>query len=880
MADKKCELKSRTVQKSTTTQSTAPRWVPPTTAARVNQANTVTSTSANNSTGRSTTHETKASRRRITLSSTITYPPSGGNDTRILPSSYMKGCETIEDLIHLAVSHGDLVPKHLAAFWSRIPQLLSARDPSNLSHHQQHQQQLKSDLHLILDDTIEKLGRFGPRDIAGAVLGMAKIVKHYNSVGSSMRYLSIFQDVIFDQNFNAQVRLFLTMADMSVLIISSQSQHMEARMMSNLVYAFALIKRNPILHDGTTLLYTLSKFIIDNAGSFDPQGVSNVLWAYASLGETCPRLFETFAELLTSNSKLLEKFHPQHLANTVWSYSAAYTTNTPLFNKVAEVIVKRGRDLRNFKSQELSNILLAYARNSHSSPSLFTNLAQVIIEKIDLHLDMFNPQDLSIIVWAYATVGEPQSRLYEKVATHIVNELGDLHDFIPQHLTNILWSYAKIGEHKYSDLFDKIARVIIKRDLTAFELRNLSITAWSFATVNLLHPTLFDLISDKVITCKFEFHPQSTVNLLWAFASIGRVDHHLFSYLETHVNSLLRNFTCQDLATMAWSYAIANVASPDLDCAFIATLQSKEDEFNDAQLGALHQWQLWQLELGSHTSLPSSMRQRCYDAFIMDRTNPSHFQDDVINELTSLGFKPQAEMILSTSGYRLDACIMVHGEKVGIEVDGPYHFTGCIPNGHTILKRRQVPTIDNMKIISVPYWEWDALALYSSRRKHEYLLRKLSERLSFVITEKMINLNIPVKEEEEDDEEEERYGAKIYKRSHMPNKREKMIQHKMAKQEHDIIEEEAAEDAELWLSASSLQSALSTASPMTLSPSSSSFNASNNSWSLYNLPVTETLGLPFGREKRIVCKQQHKMPKQEQDINKEEAAEEEEQKVE
>ena len=94
----------------------------------------------------------------------------------------------------------------------------------------------------------------------------------------------------------------------------------------------------------------------------------------------------------------------------------------------------------------------------------------------------------------------------------------------------------------------------------------------------------------------------------------------------------------------------------------------------------------------------------------------------------------------------------------------------------------------------------------------------------------------------------------------------------MAKQEHDIIEEEAAEDAELWLSASSLQSALSTASPMTLSTSSSSFNASNNSWSLYNLPVTETLSLPFGRE--------NKMAKQEQDINKEEAAEEEEQKVE
>ena len=104
--DKK--IKSRWVPPTAVQKSTmSTRWVPPTTA-RVNQANTVTSTSANNSTVRSTTHETKASRRRITLSSTITYPPSGGNDTRILPSSYMKGCETIEDLIHLDISHNKI----------------------------------------------------------------------------------------------------------------------------------------------------------------------------------------------------------------------------------------------------------------------------------------------------------------------------------------------------------------------------------------------------------------------------------------------------------------------------------------------------------------------------------------------------------------------------------------------------------------------------------------------------------------------------------------------------------------------------------------------------------------------------------------------------
>ena len=39
-----------------------------------------------------------------------------------------------------------------------------------------------------------------------------------------------------------------------------------------------------------------------------------------------------------------------------------------------------------------------------------------------------------------------------------------------------------------------------------------------------------------------------------------------------------------------------------------------------------------------------------------------------------MGFNPQEEMLLACSGYRLDACVLVHGEKVGIEVDGPFHL--------------------------------------------------------------------------------------------------------------------------------------------------------------------------------------------------------------
>jgi hypothetical protein len=79
------------------------------------------------------------------------------------------------------------------------------------------------------------------------------------------------------------------------------------------------------------------------------------------------------------------------------------------------------------------------------------------------------------------------------------------------------------------------------------------------------------------------------------------------------------------------------------------------------------------------------------------------------------------EEVLTPSGYRLDALVEVNGEKIGIEVDGPYHFVNQEPTGSTLLKRRQVSTLDNIPIVSVPYWEWDKLG--NGRAKKQMYLR-------------------------------------------------------------------------------------------------------------------------------------------------------------
>ncbi len=78
------------------------------------------------------------------------------------------------------------------------------------------------------------------------------------------------------------------------------------------------------------------------------------------------------------------------------------------------------------------------------------------------------------------------------------------------------------------------------------------------------------------------------------------------------------------------------------------------------------------------------------------------------------------------SGYSIDALVDVDGKTIGIEVDGPSHFIGKSksPLARTILKRRQVPSIDGIELVSVPYWEWDKLGK-DQAKKQEYLCRLL-----------------------------------------------------------------------------------------------------------------------------------------------------------
>jgi hypothetical protein len=444
-----------------------------------------------------------------------------------------------------------------------------------------------------------------------------------------------------------------------------------------------------------------------------------------------------FSEIAMHAFPILYTFDARSLSNLINSFGhAEYTPKVKDGRTIFDVLALEAMSkLTHFNSQDLSNMLWSYAKmessNSllwsyakmeSSNSLLFTAVGDSIVGMNDL--SEFKPQELSNIIWAFATAGESHPKLFNKFGNHIV-AMKDLGQFKPQHLSNIIWSYATSRE-THPQLFkifgDHIAGM---KDLRQFKPQDFSNIIWAYATSGESHPLLFQKLAHAAIARSNNFNSQDIANFLWAYATVGIIDqHYLFTSFAPAVKAALGKCNSQNVANVAWSYAVANVNDHSIfNTDLVAALQAKAYIFEPENLFQLHQWQLWQDEIKSGINLPQALREKCRQAFVSQSYQSSNFQDDVVSVLLSIGLRPEEE-VPTASGYRLDALVEVNGVNVGIEVDGPSHFINREATGSTLLKRRQVSTLDDIQIISVPYWEWNKFGK-DRAKKQEYLRFKL-----------------------------------------------------------------------------------------------------------------------------------------------------------
>ena len=590
--------------------------------------------------------------------------------------------DSVEEVIVTAFEYLDFMDRRdISAVWTRILKLMKKRQP---------RQQLTFDdtehmLYAIFDNTTDgvEYKDCGMRELTETTLGMAKIVKILREEGVKRRedsYRAILRRLLLSEDMAPNYELFKFLANASMDILNE----FDARSLSNLALAYAKIDYVPEFDDGSDLFDHIAMQAVHMKEHFNAQDISNMVWAYANVNKPHDLLFQDLGDQVVG-FKLLDEFVPQALSNTVWAYATVEINHPKLFEMVAKHIVD-SRDLDDeFVPQALANTVWAYATAGINHPKLFEKVANHIVESDILHRSR-DAQDFSHIVWAYATAGINHPRLFGKLANHIVKS-GNLHRFKPQALSNTVWAYA---------------------------------------TAQVSHPKLFHKVAKAAIHRKEDSNSQDVANLLWAYATMGITGKQLFSSFESTAAKLMNSYNNQNLTNIAWAYAVANIDAPALfNKYFMKQVVGKKGGFVLLDLAQLHQWHLWQTKENCNPALPHELLDKFHKAFISRDPQSSKFQDDVVAQLSSIGLEPKEEVLMD-SGYRIDAIVEVDDKTVGIEVDGPYHFIGRgrSPIGSTILKRRQVPSIDGIELVSVPYWEWRKLGKNKSK-KQDYLRRLL-----------------------------------------------------------------------------------------------------------------------------------------------------------
>jgi len=152
------------------------------------------------------------------------------------------------------------------------------------------------------------------------------------------------------------------------------------------------------------------------------------------------------------NGRGFATFSSQGLGNTLWSFAKQAQLSLEVIETLGDSVklVSSGR-LAVYETSCLDNGEAVVKR-------LFVKAAEA---GLSLGLNRFSNQDLSNIVWAYATVGMLHSGFFKQTEKEVTSRIRQKRNkFRGQEIANILWSYATLNAQPEVEMVDAISKYV------------------------------------------------------------------------------------------------------------------------------------------------------------------------------------------------------------------------------------------------------------------------------------------------------------------------------------------------------------------------------------------------------------------------------------
>jgi len=376
-------------------------------------------------------------------------------------------------------------------------------------------------------------------------------------------------------------------------------------------------------------------------------------------------------------------------------------------------------------------------------------------------LDQGIPQDAATAAWALARLSLPLRQPLSALQQHVLRP-GIVGAAEARDLATLLWAHAELlNDAAPRALFAGLStRLASTNVLAVCNEQDVATCAWAHGKARLRNAALMRALGQRAVEIS-PLSAQAASNLLWGMAEVAVLEPDLARSVGDPLArdpAALGAFTTQGAALTLWSHAVLGIPEAPLAQALLAQVARR----GTAELLTSDKCQIHQLLLS--LSLPeldnssdyalAALRHECKKAFEENsaaQQRSSEAESAVLETLVELGEECRRGEILPGLGYSIDLWLPARG--ICVEVDGPSHFVriqqeragdvnlshgalavpppvasgeGLVLDGPSLLKHRQLRAA-GFRVLSLPFWEWDAVATASPKDRQEWLQARLLE---------------------------------------------------------------------------------------------------------------------------------------------------------
>lgn len=495
------------------------------------------------------------------------------------------------------------------------------------------------------------------------------------------------------------------------------------------------------------ILENLFKDLHARINTFTPEELAKVVHALAPFKDLIKPDETAKLSIGLFNQFKKPGFSIKSIATISESLTAIDPDNDPLF-EVLSALANR-TPMANATVGDLISLANSFCPRIPINKALISKLAALTVKLTH----QFTPDNVAQLISAfdkarYCLFNEESSRVFEALAKSAVIHISFFSpaqlastcraltnfelDRVPVNSGNVSPGAAQQSFDLRIDFFGPVANALIQHK-GIFSSRSLCDIAFSFAKLGINNAQLFAHLANKKLESQRgkaaaadTFSKDEIWRSLWAFATVGIAHKPLIDKLIARTTRILKDADSNSIGNILWSLAILDTR-PD-----VKTAQTLVDTFarlNPKEISIRQAFAFYQQTTLPHPDgnyplqWPSQLIAK-FDALKIGDVNISKLQAEVYAEVKKM--QPEAVEERPIRKMPVDIAIkkIVDGKKVkvAIEIDGPTHFAykSRDPLGHTQFKRRLLNR-KGWQVISVPYWDWDAIKPGDLQAKAAYL---------------------------------------------------------------------------------------------------------------------------------------------------------------